>query len=180
MTHEAKEMRQAWWLSVALVVIGALGVLVSLFGVAHAGEPGDSIRGQAISWGLDILGPVVAALAGWALLKVGAWLKTKTQNEQARALIDLAARSAGTAVRAVEATLRPTLKAAASNGKLTPNEGAALRVAALKAMKSDMGPAAAELLQKSLQLGRDEFDGWLGRQVEAANLTLSSKDLGLR
>ena len=138
------------------------------------------MKEQLISWGLDILGPIVAAAAAWALFKFGSWLKSKTQNERVRALIDIATRSAGTAVKSVEATLRPTIKKLAADGKLTPDEGSGLRSAAVEAMRRDMGPAATDLLQKSLQLGRDEFDRWLERQVEAANLTLSSKDLGLR
>ena len=130
--------------------------------------------------GVDVVGALATALATWLLWRVGSWFKTKTQNDRVKALIDVATQSAQVAVRAVDARLRPGIKAAAADGKRSPAEGAGLRVAAVEAMRRDMGPAATDLLQRSLKLGEAEFETWLARRVEAANVDLSSKSAGLR
>lgn len=68
--RETKSLRQAWWLSIALAVLGALGVLLSLYaGVAHAQETVPTLSPEA-----DALVKQVVT----ALLNGNPWLAAAT------------------------------------------------------------------------------------------------------
>lgn len=170
MTTEAKQLRQAWWLSVAMVVLGALGVLAALAGLADAQEvaPALGIRGQVVSWSLDILGPIAAAGLAWLIAQAGLWLRTKTKNARLQQLIDNAAAAAAAGVRIVESDLRPSIIGLANN-KLVPADRQRLRNEAVARMRASLGPIALGQVKAAMRFGNDELQAWLEARVVDAH-----------
>jgi hypothetical protein len=129
-----------------------LVVLLSLFAApafaADAAAPApDTIVGILVSNLAPALATLVAAAASWAILQLAGWLRTRTKAEWARALEARLADHVATAVRSTEQTLRPTLAAAAADGRVTAEEARQLREVALAAVKAQLGGAWADLVQ---------------------------------
>lgn len=91
---------------------------------------------------------------------------------QARALsaLEVLANCAADAVVRVESTMRPAIKAASADGKLSPEEGAALKAEAIRLAGEQAKAVAPEILKAA---GMDALDSVLEHLVESAAARLA-------
>ena len=112
---------------------------------------------------LGILVPMLAALA----FKGIGLLVAKVGNEKLQAVLVRVNEAVRVAVLHVEQTMRPKFEAAAADGKITAEEGRALRDAALAAVKAELGPVLGQLGPVLGLVSEATIDAFLTRRVEA-------------
>lgn len=112
--------------------------------------------------GLAILGPLMIA----GLAKLVQYLNEKGKESKAARVAGIFTELARSVVAELEVTLRPQLQKALADGRLSPEEGAALKKAALDLLKTK---APASLLEAAKGIFGPILDTWLGGLVERAN-----------
>ena len=120
-----------------------------------------------VQYVLPVVGTGVAALLGLALQKVLALLGARTQSTQLASTLMQVGDSVGAAVRHVEQTLRPAIQEATADGKVTPEEAAKLKQAAVDAVKAELGDRLGGMA-KLLGLTPEGVENFLARRIEAA------------
>lgn len=113
--------------------------------------------------------PLLTAIGGllaWLLGLAVSYLKTKTETSKLAHVGLFLTEAARNVVAEVEATLVPMAKEAMADGKLTPEEGAKIKAAALELLKTKLPPAL--LLQAKGAFG-PLLDTILGGLLERAN-----------
>ena len=110
---------------------------------------------------VTVLGP----LAIWALGQLGAFLKSKSSESKVFGVLSVVTEAANSVVAELNATLKPQLQAALSDGVLTDAEKKQLKEAALSVLKTKL-PAAT--LASAQGLFGPMLDTWLGGLVERA------------
>ena len=108
----------------------------------------------------------IGALLAWLLGLAVSFLKTKTESSKLAYVGLFLTEAARSVVAEVEATLVPMAKEALEDGKLTPEEGARIKAAALEMLKTKLPPAL--LLQAKGSFG-PLLDTILGGLLERAN-----------
>jgi hypothetical protein len=173
-------------LHLLLFVAAALAVLTPALALAQDGgqplplptSPVAPAPAQSPLLGLFFeyaLPPLLTGLGGlvlWLLGKLGTFLaaKTSAQVQGSRAAKGLDALSKLTAivqhtVTEAEVSLRPLFSKSLEDGRLTPEEGAALKAAVLKQLKEQLAPELLALVKTELG---DAFETVLGGLVEGA------------
>lgn len=108
---------------------------------------------------------LVGALASWALARLASHLRARTDAARWSLAVAQLADVARSAVAEAEVTLRPQFARAMSDGKLSPEEGAALKVEVLRIVRERLAPQTWSALESWL----GSFVSWhLGGAVERA------------
>lgn len=104
----------------------------------------------------------------WLAVKLGGLITAKVKSEYlsgALARLDVAVR---TVVKEFEQTVVGSIKAAAVDGKVTPEEILTIQADALALLKSYLGPKGLAELGRVLGLDERFLDEFLGGSIEAA------------
>lgn len=169
---EAKDAAVRCLLPVLIAIVG-LGALLAP-GLALAAEVVTIPEAPSASPVLELVlkyiaPPLLTAIGGllaWLLGLAVAYLKTKTETSKLAHVGLFLTEAARNVVAEVEATLVPMAKEAMADGKLTPEEGAKIKAAALEMLKTKLPPAL--LLQAKGAFG-PLLDTILGGLLERAN-----------
>lgn len=113
---------------------------------------------------IEILAPLAAAAAIWALGEVARWARTRTRNEKIANAVERLCQTAASTVAELEQVSVPLARNAASDGKLSVDEGAHLKRVALERIKRRLAPAVL----KEARLAIADLDGFLSAKVEQA------------
>lgn len=108
---------------------------------------------------------VVAAGASWVLVQLAQHLRAQASKSRWLLASAQLADVARMAVAEAEVSLRPQFARAMSDGKLSPEEAAALKAEVLRLVRERLAPETLKALEKSL----GELLGWhLGGAIERA------------
>lgn len=118
--------------------------------------------------GLAILGPLLIA----ALSKLISYLGAKATESKTANVAFVFAELANSIVVDLEKNVRPQIQRALADGKLSPDEGAELKAAAMKTLKEK---APAGLLMSAQKAFGPILETWLGGLVERANAANNPK-----
>jgi len=116
----------------------------------------------------DALVTVVLALITLIAARLSAYLREAGKGERLASAMLRLNDAVGTAVREIEQTVRPLVVAAAADGRITPEEAAQLKDAAMASARRYMGAHVGADLKKILGVTEDDFDRLLDAKVEAA------------
>lgn len=130
--------------------------------------PFELVLQYVVAPGIAILGPLVVA----ALTRLVQYLGAKAQQSKMANVAFVFAELANSVVVELEKTLRPQIQKALADGRLSAEEGAELKAAALKILKEK---APAGLLQSAHKAFGPIFETWLGGLVERANASNNPK-----
>jgi hypothetical protein len=110
---------------------------------------------------------IVIALATWLASKLTAYLDALSTRNKAATALDTAWHLMSSLVAHAEVALRPTIKNALSEGKLTPEEGAKLKAAVLQTFKQTVGNEGLAELEAALGVAQGgTVDTFLSGLVE--------------
>lgn len=136
--------------------------------VANVGEVvaapktvGEMVLAYVVAPLLALLGTALVAAVG----KLTTYLHSKEKDGRAFAALAQASELVAAYVAKADVELRPEFQKALADGKLTPEEGAALKAKVLELLKRDMPASLMALLSKVLG---GAVDGWLSGKVEQA------------
>lgn len=118
--------------------------------------------------GLAIVGPLLIA----ALAKLVSYLGAKATESKTANVAFVFAELANSVVVDLEKNVRPQLQRALADGRLSPEEGAELKAAAMKTLKEK---APSGLLMAAQKAFGPIFETWLGGLVERANAASNPK-----
>lgn len=110
---------------------------------------------------ITIVVVLLTALSAW----VGAAIKAKVQNDLARGLMERLHSAVETAVISVGSTLRQEILRAKEDGRITSEEAAELRDAALRIVKLYLGEHGTQEIERVV--GVDEFKDLVFSMIEA-------------
>lgn len=131
-----------------------------------------------IKYAVPILFPALAALVAWVLVALRKKLEAQAQESKIAAVGAKVAHFGEVVTRELEATLKPELKAATADGKLTPEEYKKLRDIAMARLKSLLAEQGLQELEGVLGIGAGALDGYLGGIIERAVAAIPSESLG--
>lgn len=117
---------------------------------------------------LPLLGTILLALMSMGAAKLVALIQAKTKNEWLKTALVRATDAVFQAVHFVEQTMAAKLKDAASDGKISAEEGAQLKAAALDAVKSYLGDNGMKELMSILGFDSPSLDKFLSDKIEAS------------
>lgn len=140
-------------------------LVVSLLAQAADASKPTTISEMVVAY---VVAPLLALVGSGlvaALTKLVTYLHSKEKDGRAFAALAQATELVQTYVARADVELRPEFQKALADGKLTPEEGAALKAKVLEMLKRDMPPALMALLGKVLGTA---VDGWLSGKVEQA------------
>lgn len=125
---------------------------------------------------LQILSPILLAVLTWASIKATQYIQAKVKNEYLRGALTRLNDAVLTAVREVQQVAVEAIKAGRADGKLTADEKAAVKKAALDSVKSHLGVKGVDELIKILGLSDGSIDRLLESKIEAAVHALKSSN----
>lgn len=100
-----------------------------------------------------LINAAIIALAG-VLASLGMlarkWIASKIKNDGDRVIFEKAADFIGTEVQAIEQAVVPEIKAAMSDGKVTPEEATRIRNMAIDRVKQNLGADGVQRLTDAL------------------------------
>jgi hypothetical protein len=117
---------------------------------------------------VQLLWPVWLAGLCWTSVKIGQLLAWKLGDERRRDVLHRLDDAVAVAVREVEQVLVRRLKAARTDGALTPDQRSAAKQAAVAGAKVQLGPRGLAELQRVLDVEPGAIDPLLGARIEAA------------
>lgn len=147
------------------MLMGFLGLFLGVAEVPAAGPEG--LLGIVLAYVVPPAVTVLCSLAGLALVRLGQWLRTKTQNEAVAAIEERVLGAAAVAVRDVEQRVRKTIALTTADGRVTREEAARLRQEALTAAREHLGGLGWEQLLALHGGSEGAAQGYLGRAIEA-------------
>lgn len=124
----------------------------------------DELKWRAAELGLGLLG----GLLTWIGVLIGNLIKARVENEYLRGTLSRLNDTVWTVVKDVQQTLVNGIKIANADGRITPEETAKIRAAALASLKSYLGVAGLAAIGKVLGLDPAAVDNFLLSKVEAA------------
>lgn len=124
---------------------------------------GQTLLEMVLQYVVAPLIPVVGGLLVFALKKLTEYLAAKSHESKAAAVGAKLTGAAASVVAEINATLRPELEAALADGKLTDEEKAKLKTAALQMLKTKL---PAELMQAAGGIFGGFLDTYLGGLIE--------------
>lgn len=146
-----------------LAFLAFLAPLLAFAGDAPA--PASPVLTAFMQYVVPALVTVLGPLLVLALGQLAAFLRAKAGESKAAGVALVFTEAAHSVVAELEVTLKPQLQAALSDGVLTQAEQAALKKAALDALKTRL-PATA--LQSASAVFGPMLDTWLGGLIERA------------
>lgn len=117
------------------------------------------------------IGTLLAAVLAFASTKLHAAAERDRAAGKAISVADVAARATHIAtqiVQDIQVTLRPELEAALADGKLTEEEKAKLKAAAMARLKATLGETGMAELRELLGIAEDGLGGYLSGLIESA------------
>lgn len=123
---------------------------------------------------LEIISPILLLLLTWIGVKTGKLIGAKVQNEYLKGVLVRLSETVFAAVKELQQTVVDAIKVANADGKITDDEKASIKAAAVKTIKSHLGVKGIKELLAVLGLDEDALDSFLGTQVEAAVLDLKA------
>jgi hypothetical protein len=108
---------------------------------------------------------IVGTLATWGLVLFRSWIKAKVasiQDKQLRAGVEHAMGRLDYIATTIVADINQRVKAARSDGKLTPEEAAKIKTIALARIKAQLPPYLSETLAGSVQ----DLDRYISAKIE--------------
>jgi hypothetical protein len=117
---------------------------------------------------LQVLSPILLAALTWVAAKIAQYIQAKVKNEYLRGVLVRLDDAVLAAVREVQQVTVEAIKSASADGKLTPDERARVKQAALDSVKSHLGMKGINELAKILGLETGAVDRLLSTRVEAA------------
>lgn len=116
-----------------------------------------------------ILQPLLMTALTAAVAMAVKWLQARTHNEKVRAIEARLAESVMTIVKSTSMTLVDKMKAAKADGKITPEERAEIKAAALAEIKGYWGQKGITEVKKVLGYADDtELSNALSHDIEEA------------
>jgi hypothetical protein len=142
---------------------------------AFAGDDLSAIS-RSDAWGtlVEILAPILTALAGWLTWRFQQWVATKTKNESVRHVASYLSDLVEIAVKAAEQTTVKAIRTK-NGGTLSVEEGKAIANETLLAVKGHLGQTGADELCKILRLQPEAVDKLIAAKIEAAVLEAKQK-----
>lgn len=121
-----------------------------------------------IQYVLPIL--ATAAFGGlvWLLVQLSRWFAAKGATNRFFLVTERVAHLASVIVADIDATMRPKLKSAAEDGKISPDEAAELKKAALDALKKSLSERGLTQLQGVLDVFGGPVETYLSGAIERA------------
>ena len=117
---------------------------------------------------LQILSPILLAALTWVAAKAAQYIQAKVKNEYLRGVLVRLDDAVLTVVREVQQVTVEAIKSGSADGKLTPDERARVKQAAIESVKSHLGMKGISELAKILGLESGAIDKLLSTRVEAA------------
>jgi hypothetical protein len=117
---------------------------------------------------LQILSPILLAALTWVAAKAAQYIQAKVKNEYLRGVLVRLDDAVLGAVREVQQVTVEALKSGSADGKLTPDERARVKQAAIDSVKSYLGMKGIAELAKILGLESGAVERLLSTRVEAA------------
>jgi hypothetical protein len=117
---------------------------------------------------LQILSPILLAALTWVAAKAAQYIQAKVKNEYLRGVLVRLDDAVLTVVREVQQVTVEAIKSGSADGKLTPDERARVKQAAIDSVKSHLGMKGISELAKILGLESGAVDKLLSTRVEAA------------
>jgi hypothetical protein len=125
-----------------------------------------------LSFGLQsfnlLISPALLLLLGWLGTKLSIWIGSKVKNEQLAGVLIRASDAVLQAVKYVQQVVVSEIKRANEDGVISPEERAAIKAAALGAVKDYLGKTGLAELQRVLGLTPDGVERFLSDRIEAA------------
>jgi hypothetical protein len=112
--------------------------------------------------------PVLIATLTWLATKLAQLIQARVKNEYLRGVLLRLDDTVLTVVREIHQVSVEALKAAAPDGKLTPEVKAMVKRSALDAIKKHIGPKGLGQLARVLGIDGEAVDKLIGTRVEAA------------
>lgn len=122
---------------------------------------GELVLKYIVAPGLAVVGPLLVA----AMAKLVTYLHAKEKDSKLFGALSAATELVQTYVARAEVELRPEFAKALADGRLTPEEGKALKAKVLEILKRDMPAQLFATLSKALG---PALEGWLSGKVEQA------------
>jgi hypothetical protein len=121
------------------------------------------------AWKLfEILSPLALLVLIWWAVAAAQILAAKTKIEHITRVLQLLDNVVLAAARQVQQVLVDKLKATSLDGRLTVEQGAEAKQAALASVRSQLGPRGVADVANTLGLEPGEVDPMLGARIEAA------------
>ena len=117
---------------------------------------------------LQVLSPILLAALTWVAAKVAQYIQAKVKNEYLRGVLVRLDDAVLAAVREVQQVTVEAIKSASADGKLTAEERARVKQAAIDSVKSHLGMKGIAELAKILGLESGAVEKLLSPRVEAA------------
>jgi hypothetical protein len=117
---------------------------------------------------LQVLSPILLAALTWVAAKVAQYIQAKVKNEYLRGVLVRLDDAVLAAVREVQQVTVEAIKSASADGKLTGEERARVKQAAIDSVKSHLGMKGIAELAKILGLESGSIEKLLSTRVEAA------------
>jgi hypothetical protein len=117
---------------------------------------------------LQVLSPILLAALTWVAAKIAQYIQAKVKNEYLRGVLVRLDDAVLAAVREVQQVTVEAIKSASADGKLTAEERARVKQAALDSVKSHLGMKGIAELAKILGLESGAIEKLLSTRVEAA------------
>ena len=114
---------------------------------------------------LSPLAVLVLIWCGWAAAHMFA---ARTKSEHVTRVLQLLDNVVLAATRQVQQVLVDKLKAASLDGRISAEQGADAKQAAVASVRSQLGPRGVADIAKTLGLEAGDIDGMLGARIEAA------------
>jgi hypothetical protein len=111
--------------------------------------------------------PVLIAILSWLATKLAQLIQARVKNEYLRGVLVRLDDTVLTVVREIQQVSVDTIKAAAPDGKLTPDVKATLKQAAVGAIKQHLGSQGVADVARVLGIDGDGVDRLIGTRVEA-------------
>ena len=119
-----------------------------------------------------VLVPLTAIGIAWLGGRVGELVQAKVGNETLRGVLLRLQDAVETAVKDLEQTVVADAKAAASDGRISREEGRRIKDKAVRQVKSYLGPTGLKQLGEVLGLWELSVEDFIGSKVEASVLDL--------
>ncbi len=116
----------------------------------------------------EALSPLLLAALTWVAAKAAQYIAAKVKNEYVRGVLVRLDDAVLAAVREVQQVTVEAIKAGSADGKLTPEERARVKQAAIDSVKSHLGMKGIAELAKILGLEGGAIEKLLSTRVEAA------------
>lgn len=113
-------------------------------------------------WGdlQPILASLLLALLSWGATELTRWVRSKTKNERVAAATEILSRTVVDTVKELEQTVRPML----SDGRLSPEEGNAIKTRARDLINSKLTPVTLDLVKSNV----GDLETWISGKIEAS------------